>query len=170
MKTSCQYIFLIITLISIALIFGEFFKVVDNTEKKCGHINKKGNSLNQGGHTEVAVHLPEIKSVLKAIASNNKELLQDLLSRDPSLINYKSSYDQSSLLHFAVQHHASLGIVLFLIANGVEPNCVDDLRKTPLHYAFEFGAPANLISALQDKGADPNLADVYGKRPRDCVP
>ncbi|XP_047111020.1 ankyrin repeat domain-containing protein 54-like isoform X1 [Schistocerca piceifrons] len=58
----------------------------------------------------------------------------------------------------------NLDLVQALLDMGVNPNCYDDQRRSPLHLAACRGY-ADVVKLLLDKGANPNQRDSLGNTP-----
>ncbi len=69
-------------------------------------------------------------------------------------------------LHWLSQRGLTDGIAC-LLANGAEPNVVDDKGQTPLHFIAQKGVGKNQAELLIEHGANLNLRDDAGKTPLD---
>jgi cytohesin len=94
----------------------------------------------------------------------------------PVNLHYK---DVETLLHAAVNGKYSNdpncespdcwrgynNMVRFLLNHGADPNCRDEVGRTPLHNAIDNESADIAMILARAKGADLSLADIYGRSP-----
>ena len=69
-------------------------------------------------------------------------------------------------LHWVAQRGLTEGIAC-LLANGADPNIIDDKRRTPMHIIAQKGVGKNQMQLLIEHGGDINARDADGKTPLD---
>ncbi|MEW6758105.1 MAG: ankyrin repeat domain-containing protein [Acidobacteriota bacterium] len=88
--------------------------------------------------------------------------LQDLLDRDPGLLNLKDENGRTPLL--LACGAGKEDVVVFLLARGADVRLSDDRGHTPLHAASAVDEVAS-ARVLMEEGADSNARDLDGKAP-----
>ncbi len=71
-------------------------------------------------------------------------------------------------LHWLAQRGLTSGIAC-LLANGAEPNVVDDKGRTPMHLIAQKGIGKNQVQLLLEYGGDRNARDEKGQTPLDSA-
>ncbi len=82
-------------------------------------------------------------------------------------IDPNSCTDAYSLLHLAVRA-GDLDLIRWLVEQGAEVNCSNDLEETPLHWAV-YNGHQEAVKLLYELGADPSVRDADGLYPADMV-
>ncbi|XP_046988448.1 ankyrin repeat domain-containing protein 54 [Schistocerca americana] len=77
-------------------------------------------------------------------------------------LQFKGPLNERKLRHACSTNN--LDLVQALLDMGVNPNCYDDQRRSPLHLAACRGY-ADVVKLLLDKGANPNQRDSLGNTP-----
>ena len=69
-------------------------------------------------------------------------------------------------LHWVAQRGLTDGIAC-LLANGADPNVIDDQRRTPMHIIAQKGVGKNQVQLLIEHGADIDARDAGSRTPLD---
>lgn len=110
----------------------------------------------EGGHESVVQVLLDhgakvtITSVNLAIDKQNVELVRLLLEANPSLLNSESSY-RTTLMTKAAEKKGNLGMLRFLVNQGLDPTLTDGLQFSPLNQAACCG-DLDMIQYLLTQG------------------
>ena len=125
------------------------------------------------GNAAVAEILLRYHADIASRDSNGRSLLHladsreivELLLRYQADLNARLPDGSTPLHHAAMTRGSSLEA---LLANGANPNLLDDRGQTPLHRAAKFSSVAS-VEALLAKGADANLRDKNNQSPLDLA-
>lgn len=105
----------------------------------------------------------------KAIHDCNLSDLQDILKKEPLVLNRAFESDKNrTLLHWAVYEGQSQIVQWLLSEKKIQPQPVDYYKQTPLYTAIRFGTP-EMVELLLRNGANPNHVDKYGFTPLICA-
>jgi ankyrin repeat protein len=102
------------------------------------------------------------QDIFKAVDRGDLDQVKELLKRDKKLLE-STNNNGSSLLHVAA-FRGHREIVEYLLSEGINPDCEDSRKMTPLILAVYFGHK-NVAAVLLDHGADINKKDSRGSVP-----
>lgn len=106
------------------------------------------------------------KSISLIIKEGNLEELKSYIKNGADI---NETYDDKSLLHFAIDNCENnyVEIIEFLINNGADINsCQSYLKETPLHRICARVKPKiDIVQLLLDRGAKVNAENISGKTP-----
>ncbi|MDO9134677.1 ankyrin repeat domain-containing protein [Hydrogenophaga sp.] len=105
---------------------------------------------------------PDDKQLIAAAETGNLAALQDWLTSQPALLQWRS-HDGDTLLHLACWQK-QLDLVPWLVNAGADVNAQGWLQRTPLHYAVNEGSERSvlLVRLLLQHGGQPRLRDTLG--------
>jgi ankyrin repeat protein len=101
------------------------------------------------------------KDLKKAIKANNYAEVEEIVSKDPNLVNQPNKHG------FTILHdlsHMKNDIAVLLIETATDVNHASELGITPLHLAVRYGNN-KIVKLLIEKGAEVNAKDYEGLTP-----
>ena len=100
-----------------------------------------------------------------AVALNKPEMLQSMISKDPTLLEKRTSFSKSTLLHYAARE-GNVRIAKMLLNQGVSVDSRDKAGRTPLHLAAGHGK-GEMVDLLLKEGArgDAAVNGWWGQTP-----
>ena len=97
-----------------------------------------------------------------AAKNNNADKMKELFSKNEKIEQFIRPYNQSLLLHAALNN--SYDVAKYLIENSFDVNEADANKYTPLHAAAEYGF-TDMAELLVKKGANVEVKDKNENTP-----